>query len=322
MSEVLDYLAQFLTNPFNLSGPKFLQFFVLLVIALHVLLLFARTVAHFAYAKPATNESAPVAAGGGPYRSAASSFDPLDVDPYRLAYLRGGPREMAMLAVVSLTDRGLLTVSRGMVHRSGVAELHVRRPIEREVLGQGTTFNVASAVDAVAKGEAARRMGAELERLGFVAPSSLCEVLVNGARACVLGLAGSRIVISLANGRTNVLFLVILGLAAPLSFFWASKVIRTSTGTTHLRLAQTLLGDLKHRVAQLAPGGGSNELSFAVGAFGTGLLAVAAGGAYASAFALPTSTGTPSDSDGTSCGSSSCSSGCGGGGCGGCGGGD
>src|SRR5207244_13422627 len=63
-------------------------------------------------------------------------------DPYLIAYLRGGANEALRVALVSLVDRGLLTVEGTLVGRAKHATPDaVRRPIEKRLIekfqGQG-----------------------------------------------------------------------------------------------------------------------------------------------------------------------------------------
>ena len=75
-------------NPFDLSGPEFLVFYLsLAAVVIGALVLWRRA-----------SESA-----GAPKIDLA--------DPYLIAYLRGGENEALRVALVSLIDRGLLIVN-------------------------------------------------------------------------------------------------------------------------------------------------------------------------------------------------------------------
>src|SRR5882724_2625482 len=100
-------------NPFDLAGPEFLQFYLLLmlcVVAAVVLL-----------------------------RRAAEAGDPAPVnlsDPYQIAFLRGGSLEVARLATVSLLDRGFLHLDGTNLAADEKKPASVLKvPIEQQVLG-------------------------------------------------------------------------------------------------------------------------------------------------------------------------------------------
>src|ERR1700722_14830241 len=98
--------------PFNLPGPQFLLFYGMLCVAVLVVLYLAR---HHAESGPPP----PIGAQ----------------DPYLLACLRGGPKEVACDVTIGLIDRGLLQIADRTVTRSPTAKPElVRRRIEKEVL--------------------------------------------------------------------------------------------------------------------------------------------------------------------------------------------
>jgi uncharacterized protein (TIGR04222 family) len=81
--------------PFDLSGPHFLQFYLLLAVAVLSGLYFARRLFE-----------------GGETPMAGRT------DPYLYACLAGGPKAVIRVATVGLIDRGLLHVSGNLVSRS------------------------------------------------------------------------------------------------------------------------------------------------------------------------------------------------------------
>src|SRR5258708_14714840 len=98
-------------NPFDLTGPKFLEFYL----ALAVIVL--------------------VAFRWGLRR--AESGEPPELplhDPYQIAYLRGGAAETARIAVMSLIDRRLLEVTGNEIERRATPWLSSLPPIERAIL--------------------------------------------------------------------------------------------------------------------------------------------------------------------------------------------
>ena len=98
--------------PFNLPGPQFIAFYVGFVVVVLAVLHLARR----------RYESGPLPPIG-------------PKDPYLLACLRGGPKEVACIATLGLIDRGLLHISDRTVTRAPTVKPDlVRRRIEQEVL--------------------------------------------------------------------------------------------------------------------------------------------------------------------------------------------
>jgi uncharacterized protein (TIGR04222 family) len=111
-------------NPFDLSGSAFLVFYV----GVAVIVIIA--------VKLVIDE----AERGAPRALSLS-------DPYQIAWLRGGTREAARIAVLALTDRGLLLVSGDNLVNLSQPQSFVREPIESAVLARCAQFGtVATAV--------------------------------------------------------------------------------------------------------------------------------------------------------------------------------
>src|SRR4029077_9062058 len=98
-------------NPFDLSGPPFLAFYV--VVAIFV------AVAVKLFIAPGEGGAPPALPLG---------------DPYQIAWLRGRTAEAARIAVLALTDRGLLAVYGDNLVNAGSGQSFVREPIERAIL--------------------------------------------------------------------------------------------------------------------------------------------------------------------------------------------
>src|SRR6266481_3035614 len=90
-------------NPFDLSGPPFLAFYVVVAIFVAV----------------AAKLFIDAGEGGVPPSL------PLG-DPYQIAWLRGGTPEAARIAVLALIDRGLLAVNGDNLVNSGSGQSFVR----------------------------------------------------------------------------------------------------------------------------------------------------------------------------------------------------
>src|SRR6516165_12471608 len=105
-------------NPFDLTGPSFLIFYICVALMVIIAL------------KLAIDE-----AEGGALRALPLS------DPYQIAWLRGGTPEAARVAVLSLIDRGLLAVSGENLVNLSSAQSAVREPIERAILARCAQSN-------------------------------------------------------------------------------------------------------------------------------------------------------------------------------------
>ena len=106
-------MTDFPLSPFDLSGPSFLAFYIGVAIIVVVV------------AKLAID----AAEGGAPPAL------PLG-DPYQIAWLRGGTAEAARIAVLALTDRGLLAVHGDNLVNFGSGQSFVRQPLESAVLAR------------------------------------------------------------------------------------------------------------------------------------------------------------------------------------------
>src|SRR5215469_5015143 len=184
-------------NPFDLSGPAFLVFYIgvalIVVIGLKLVIEDAE-------------------------RGAPRAL-PLN-DPYQIAWLRGGTPEAARIAVLSLTDRGLLTV-RGddLVTASSASLGGVRQPIERAILACCSRLGTAATavLDNPAVEQACAPFRARLERLQLMPDAAMRAQRYRWsviATAILLGIAIAKIAVALNRGRYNIAFLVIFAAIA------------------------------------------------------------------------------------------------------------
>ena len=100
-------------NPFDLKGPEFLLFYV--IVATGVLICAAV------------------------FRRMKESRRPpkVNLEPYTIAFLRGGANETLRVALVSLVDRGLIVESSGSVRTAPIATPEaVRHPVEKALLAK------------------------------------------------------------------------------------------------------------------------------------------------------------------------------------------
>lgn len=288
-----------MANPFDLPGPEFLIFYAILGAFTIGLLWFARRTSEAADA-PRIDYS----------------------DPYLLAYLRGGEKEVIRVVTVSLIDRGLLeTKDDQLVAANKNAVNIIRRPIEKALLQHFRLRAKASSAFTSPKIlSSCQEYSDALQRLGLIPDESILRTRL--WRLCIAvilltGVAALKILIALQRGRTNIFFLILL---AAFFVFIAMRVhnpLRTRRGDALLADLRNLFASLKARAPMLRPGGESADATLLMAVFGLDALPAALF-PYAKRF-QPRSTALSTSSCGSACGSS-CGSSCGGGGGGGCGG--
>lgn len=284
-------------NPFDLSGPPFLVFYIILAAIVLISV------------KLAIND----AEGGAPRTL------PLG-DPYQIAWLRGGTPEAARIAVLSLTDRGLLAVSGERLVNSGTFQFFVTEPIEKAILTRcvqsGTPATAVLNDPAVESACVSYR--AQLERLQLMPDAAMRARRRRWfafAAAILLGVSLTKIVIAFGRGRHNVEFLITLTVVALLMAWFLARGRRTHLGDRTVKDLRRLFSALRKRTANIRPGAMTSDAMLLAAVFGLSALP-------AIGFADVLRVYKKSASSGGGCGSS-CGSGCGGGGsgggCGGCG---
>jgi len=285
-------------NPFDLTGPYFLVFFAL------VLCLGAGLLTLFWSFQ-----------GNG-----KSLVGPL-VDPYAIAYLRGGPKEAVKIAVASLAHRRWVSTGvRQITTEEGKLDL-ARNNLEKAILFEcinGKTFEelCRSRPADVAKSlyqEKLFQEGLILSRRQIETFAILKGILILTAVSISL----TKISIGLQKGKP-VLFLFLLTAAGILGIislrFW-----KTPLGKQVLKDLSVLFERLKGQQDKLIRPEKNRDFSYLTAVFGTDNLGL--GFSYLSVL-RPVGRPSTSSSDcsSSSCsGGSSCGGGCGGG-CGGCGG--
>ena len=295
-------------NPFDLTGPEFLLFYVALSIFVIIASISARWVLE------------------------SSNAPRIDVsDPVLIAYLRGGHTEAMRVAVVSLIDRGLLEVNGTRLQTAKHArEESVRTPIDKALLRKfASPAKVTSIFNDSKLRSTCDEYEATLKRVRLLPDDFIRNMrgLIFSCVILILGGAGLiKVIVALSRGRTNVGFLIILTVVAIVIAAKLSFPRLTRSGKSMLEDLKTLYSGLRDRASTLRPGGTTLEPMMLAAVFGVGALA---GENFAYTRSLfpralresSTSTGSSCGSScGTSCGSS-CGSSCGGGGCGGgCGG--
>ncbi len=295
--------------PFTLPGQSFLAFYA----GLSAVMLFG----FWLYAR-----------SGGEI-AGASGLEDLTSDPYKIAFLRGADEETVRIACFNLVDRGIMGYvgTAYVVSDKANAEL-LRRPLDRAILAkcaQRASFKQLVADPGVRV--ACRAYESELSNAGLLRGGAQQNAVL-GAFWAVLGLLGGlaivRILQALSRGRFNIVFLVVLALAACAIAFSIYASRKTSAGSRKLGSLETLMGRLKARAPTLESGGATNEALLAAAVFGLAILPIEAFPFLEQMFPRPRPADTSSGSDSSwDSGSSSGGSSCGGGGsgCGGCGGG-
>ena len=100
------------------------------------------------------------------------------------------------------------------------------------------------------------------------------------ALVALVGLAGAKIWVALGRGKTNIGFLVILGVILVIAAIASSRAFRTARGNALIKDLRTLFRRLKDRAGSLRPGGATSEAALLAAVFGLGALP-ASGFAYA-----------------------------------------
>lgn len=300
-----------MANPLDLPGPQFLAFYTLVAAIVLVLLWLARGAAERGHV-PRVDTS----------------------DPFLIADLRAGPSEALRVAAVSLIDRGLLVVDDAAGTLQAKQHGQLMRPIERAL--QHAFKQPRPATDIFTDpelSEACVPYESTLTRLGLLPDADTRRARhrrLAFAVAVLALLAGTKIVVALQRGRTNIGFLIVLALVACVIAWALSMARRTGRGDALLADLRRLFGRLRERAASVRPGGATAEAALLAAVFGLG--ALPAGGFGYVRRLYPRSVERDSSLSSFWCGSS-CGSSCGGGGggggagdgggggCGGCGGG-
>jgi uncharacterized protein (TIGR04222 family) len=287
-----------MVSPFDLRGPEFLLFYLVLGTCVLAALYCLRY---------------------------AGASDPPQVnlsDPYLIAFLRGGQNEALRVATISLIDRGLLETSGTRVASArdkSAAELRV--PIEKRLFAHfETPADVASLFEPGVCGNEITAYESELTRLDLI-PGEDSGWLLNAPRmlatALLWGVALVKILVALARGRSNIGFLIILATAFGVAAWRLGRPRITRRGIAMLSSLRKLFSGLKDRAPLLRPSETADEVLLLAAVFGVGAVP---GTVFPVRTLFPRASSFPTSSCGSACGSS-CGGGCGGGGCGGgCGG--
>lgn len=247
---------------------------------------------------------------------------PETLDPYEIAYLRGGPHEQKRLVILDLIMRGYLRhvdSSSRLLGGFPIIAKAPRHPDPRYLdadarmifdrITSGLKAEEIAKIPAPSTNDYRKNLSESrllpsysdhLRLLRAVCPFVLF----------IVALSVYKLAIALSRGHTNVRFLVLLTIATAVALVIVAGPRRlTDLGRRYLRKLQDALSMLKRRVPTLA----GDEFLLAVAVHGIGVLKGTSYDYYPKMF-LRASHGDGGGAS-ASCGGSSCGSGCGG--CGG-----
>jgi len=283
---------------------------------------------------------------------------PPNIDPYEIAYLRGGNNEVARSLIFSLMQKGYIEIDDAskpvyIKKTQSPPKTNSLNPIEQLTLGwlgnlrepreifdqNGLVKQLEVYGNTYQQKLEQQQMLLGREDQAAFRPVKWTVFLI------ILGLGGYKLAAALIQGYYNVIFLVILTIVGLLIARSVAKLPRiTKLGKTYLERLQLAFENLKvtsqkvysfsqyNPQNQQASYAGYDPLLLSMGVFGAGVLAGTVYDNYNQTFQKSQNAAGGSSCGGGGCGSScsstsSCSSGdsggssCGGG-CGGCGGGD
>ena len=279
---------------------------------------------------------------------------PRNPDPYEIAYLRGGAREVTHVAIVELIQRGFLEVwnPSGIPDSSSsirAAEKHPDtrhlNPLERIAFDffarprSGKEIFTIGGLPHELERHCADRRDTLLEQGLLLTPAGLTRASLawTAGAAVIVGLGGYKLSVALSKGKHNVGGLLVIGVIGLIALSVA--VIRpriTRRGRNYLEQLRRAFDKLCKAQLKAAPTTAAAQpaydpsLALVTGIFGAIMLASTARSDYYEMqkrvqAASASAGGCNSIFAGSSCSSSGCGGascgggGCGGGGCGGCG---
>ena len=288
--------------PFNLKGPEFLVFFLLLAIILGVL---ARTL---------RREWDPIRLKEGAVQ-----------DPFLLAFLCGGRRHLLRVAVLLLIDRQKLQVNNNLLRTvSGDSCEETELPLNQAILECNLIAGSASRLFENSKVlKCADEIEKQLMALQLLPDQELRGRRFNlffGLAFTMLSISLIKIVVALNQGHKNIIILVILSVIIPIIFYKICCPFHTEAGSKAVAHAKKLFVGLYARRKSLALHSPTQDLVILASVYSISSLP----DAVVKIMKDIKLCSNQSQGSSGSCGSGSCGGGgCGGGGggCGGCGGG-
>ena len=295
-------------NPFDLTGPRFLFFYAVLLAITTAVIWIARRMM-----EEGSDEEADAAC-----RKVAK-------DPYEAAFLRGGRNEVVRVAVVSLIERNFLEASGSKLKLSNpeVAD-HAPCNLDKAILLAVAANREPQSLfsDSLVQREA-DLIGEPLRQLRLLpdakAKTARAVLLVIGV-LFLWTIAGIKIAVALSRQRSNIGILLVMAAILPILFMCLTTMrLRTGLGEKAYKRLQALFQRLYDRRTKLKDNTTSSELAYLAAIFGVAALPAAMTEVLTPLKLRPgSSLGSGGCGGGSSCGGGG---GCGGGGCGGgCGG--
>jgi uncharacterized protein (TIGR04222 family) len=309
-------------NPIaNMPGPIFLALFIGLLFLVAVAFWFLKSTFDWTSKLPIPNI-------------------PSEIDPFEIAYLRGGENELTRSVVFSLSKKGFLkvltagnatTISQTQTQPNWTELSQIERNVlpffqisreTKDIFGADGLDSIVSSFATIYR--------SKITQANFLTPEDVkikTRMFALIPLGIMLFLGLYKLTLAISNGHLNVLILIGLLVVTVVIFILLAKTKRLSAlGESYVNSLQTAFDRLRNvkslNSAQINPQstfGAIDPTLLAVGLFGTSVLIGSNYSQYEDAFHRSSAT----SSCGSGCGSSSCSSGSGdgGGGCGGCGGG-
>ncbi|MBS0288632.1 MAG: TIGR04222 domain-containing membrane protein [Proteobacteria bacterium] len=289
-------MINMLFNPFTLSGTYFLIFYGVLGLVI------------FYATKAIINRR----------ESRLGSVNLNLSDPYEIAMLRGKEHETINIAIISLTDRGLLlAIGDKLQTKDDKVVHHVRLPLEKAILNMYLTpAKVKEIYNNSTIKQACLPYQASLKSRRLLASTKdyflrICIVAL--ASALLIGIALTKIIIAVNEGHTNVWYLSIIAIFFVLPLLKFIRKPRTTLGDQAIDDLRRLFKGFRRRQKSVIE---ANQVALIAAVFG---IAYIADPKFAYLKKLFPYAHTPSQTNCSTGGS--CDSGCGGGcsaGCGGC----
>lgn len=278
---------------------------------------------------------------------------PAKPDPYEIAYLRGGAREVLWVALFNLQQQGYLRLSSDLTRLNSLEPTEsvptesLLPPVERIVYAEFAQSAASPHIYRAAAGRIETLCYEYRNRLmgqGLIAsPEQLARKFAVGVKAffAIAALGGYKLAAALSTGHSNVEFLIIMGAISSLIVVgMCASAPLNHRGKAYLERLNLAYGGLRGQAPSLiTPGATNDDGLLMIGLFGMDVLAdtayapfagvyhasmppvpPASGGGCSSCASVSSCNSGGGDSGGSSCSSGGGDSG-GGGGCGGCGGG-
>ncbi len=250
-------------------------------------------------------------------------FVPAEPDPYEIAYLRDGENELIRLVIFDLIQRDYLHLQEQRIEQAPKhPNSNFLTPIEHDVFRWFSSPRKPSDVFQsslpvrVTQHCTIYRERLQNEKLLYPdeVKAAAGYFTLTGS-LIILGLGGYKLLVALAKGHSNVLFLVIMGIVSLIILMNICQTPRLSQrGRAYLERLQQTFEQLKGQASTVKPMTTHISLLLPVALFGTGILA---GTIYADFEKIFHQSAASDGGDG---GGDGGGGGCGGGGCGGCGG--